>query len=197
MNVSVKPKRCRSCGKTFTPFRTTGVVCSVTCAIEFSKTKPDKAKALRLRAAKTEKREGRERAKTIGKRLQEAQRAFNAWILWRDRNQPCICCGHVDSRGAGYRGAGIWNAGHYKPAGSNAALRFDETNVHKQRASPCNMEKSGNLIAYREGLIKRIGLSAVERLEGPQPQIKWTHDQLIQIKLEYRRRLREAMKGSE
>ena len=38
---------------------------------------------------------------------------------------------------------------------------------------------------YRLGLIKRIGQAAVDRIEGPLPETKWTIDQAKAIKAEY------------
>lgn len=182
---SYKPRKCRQCGDWFTPARPLQPVCGVPCAILFSR--EQKAKKVKREATKA-KRAWRERTKSIGQRLSEADRAFGAWVRWRDRNEACICC--PDSIETGWQGL-YWNAGHYKPKGSNAALRFDEKNVHKQRVQ-CNKWKSGNLTDYRQGLIRKIGLSEVERLEGPQPSVKWDHDELIAIKAEYSRRLREA-----
>ena len=43
---------------------------------------------------------------------------------------------------------------------------------------------------YRVGLIAKIGLAEVERLEGPHPPSKWTIDQLKGIKAEYKRRVK-------
>lgn len=176
-----KPRKCKAagCDLYFVPFLSTQKACSTKCAIAISRAAIAKQERKEERAWK---REGRERLKTISKRLQEAQRAFNAWIRWRDRNEPCISCGTLT--------ADTWHAGHYKPAGANAALRFNALNVHRQ-CEPCNTWKSGDLVSYRVRLVAKIGLEAVERLEGPQPEVKWTHDQLIAIRREYQRRLRE------
>ena len=44
-------------------------------------------------------------------------------------------------------------------------MRFNEDNVHIQCAT-CNNYLSGNLIEYRKGLIKKIGVDKVEALEN-------------------------------
>jgi hypothetical protein len=156
-------------------------VCSPVCALLYAK----KQEAKKLRR---EKMQGRERLKTISDRLKEAQKPFNAWIRWRDRNDPCISC---ERNNVGVK----WNAGHYCSIGANSALRFDEANVHKQ-CEHCNSFNSGAIALYRPRLIEKIGLAEVERLEGPHEPVKWTHERLIGIRDAYRRRLREARKSA-
>lgn len=59
------------------------------------------------------------------------------------------------------------------------------------------MHLSSNLIAYRAGLVKKIGLEAVERLEGPHAPLKLTIAEIIEMKAFYRaeiRRIGEAKK---
>ena len=55
------------------------------------------------------------------------------------------------------------------------------------------MQADGNLVLYRAELIRRIGLAEVERLEGPQPQRKFTIPDLREIRDKYRALAREAM----
>jgi hypothetical protein len=82
------------------------------------------------------------------------------------------------------------NAGHYLSTAARPELRFHEHNVWRQ-CEQCNTYLSGNLIPYRANLIQRIGLPAVEALEGPHPAAKWTIDDLKAIKADYRDRLKE------
>jgi hypothetical protein len=70
------------------------------------------------------------------------------------------------------------------------ALRFDEDNCHRQ-CVPCNQHKSGNAIEYRIGLVARIGVGRVERLEGPHAAAKHSIEELKAIKLKYRARLKQ------
>ena len=117
-----------------------------------------------------------EAIKPLSKWLKEAQAAFNRWIRKRDEALPCISCGRFHS--------GAYDAGHYRSVGAAGPLRFDPANVHRQ-CVPCNQHKSGNVIEYRLGLIQRIGLAEVERIEGPLPDVKWTKEQAIAIKAKY------------
>lgn len=111
-----------------------------------------------------------------------AQTAFNAWIRKRDAGLPCISCGVPD-------GKGKRNAGHYRPAHVNAALRFSEINCHGQ-CEACNTSLSGNLINYRKGLVLKIGLEAVECLENCNTIQRWTIEEFKNIEIDYKARLR-------
>ncbi len=75
---------------------------------------------------------------------QQAQNAFNAYIRYRDRNEPCISCERFHE--------GQYHAGHYRTTGANPELRFNEDNCHKQCA-PCNNHLSGNIEKYTPNLI--------------------------------------------
>lgn len=167
----MKPKKCRVCPNTFTPVNSLQVVCSPKCAIDYAVEKSEKAAKKRQAKAK---REFRNTDKKF--LLEKAQKVFNEWIRERDISEPCISCGYI-SDGKNSR---QWHAGHYRPAGQNSALRFNELNVHKQ-CSICNNYKSGNLVAYRENLIRKIGLEEVERLETEKTTKKWTVEELHEI----------------
>lgn len=84
----------------------------------------------------------------------KAQDVFNAWIRKRDDGKPCISCGKYTTL----------QAGHFYSAGHHNNLRFHENNCAGQCVR-CNYHLHGNLTSYREGLIKRIGLEAVEELD--------------------------------
>jgi hypothetical protein len=102
-----------------------------------------------------EKKERSERLKTRSEWMQDLQDVFNTFIRTRDKDKPCISCGTF---------TGKMNAGHYKSVGGSPELRFNELNVHKQ-CEYCNTHLSANLIEYRIGLVKRIGVDIVEFLE--------------------------------
>lgn len=91
---------------------------------------------------------------SIPRLLKKAQTVFNAWIRERDKYAGCISCG-----------APVSEAGHYFSAGHHSALRFNELNVNGQ-CTRCNCFLSGNLIKYRQGLIKKYGEQKVALLEN-------------------------------
>lgn len=178
-------RKCVHCRQPFEPtYNTLKVTCSPECSLAWIRAKPDRAAAHRARAERKALAEHRKANKTSGKAAAEAQTAFNAWIRARDKGWPCISCGHPDD------GTRKRNAGHYIPVGRSPALRFDENNCHGQ-CEPCNSFKSGNLVEYRAGLIRRVGLAEVERLEAPHELPRRTREDFEEIAREYRQRLRE------
>jgi hypothetical protein len=176
-----RPRICRECKTRFTPARPLQVVCSPLCALA-------QARAQSVKAIAARDRERAQALKTHRDLIREAQAAFNAYIRLRDRALPCISCGRTDRQ--------HWDAGHYLTTGARPELRFDEANVHKQ-CVPCNQHLSGNLIAYRKGLIERMGLDVVERLEGPHAPAKWSREELIALRQTYMAKVRELRKGLE
>tara|TARA_R110000751_G_scaffold276013_1_gene376935 strand:- start:204 stop:689 length:486 start_codon:yes stop_codon:yes gene_type:complete len=121
--------------------------------------------------------------KTASQWRVEAQTAFNAYIRYRDRDQPCISCdASGDHEGLG----GYWDAGHYRSRGAAKHLSFNLWNCVKQ-CSRCNRYLSGNVVEYRIRLIARIGLNRVEALEHNNDTVK--HD------IAYLRRIKKIFKA--
>jgi hypothetical protein len=161
-------------------------VCSPACAAVHGRRETQKQE-------RAQDRERKQALKRKGDHLSEAQAAFNAYIRYRDRDQPCICCGSHDASGAGGLGGG-WDAGHWLSRGHAPHLRFHEQNVHKQRKG-CNRPGGTTRARYREGLVGRIGLPAVLELERLEYETHllgngFSVDELIAIKTEYRAKLR-------
>jgi hypothetical protein len=179
-----RSKACAQCGGPFIVVRPLQQVCSPTCARR--KVNADKAKQrLEFRARKAA-------IKTIPELIREAQTSFNAYIRHRDKDQPCICCGHP--LGTGEVG-GAFDCGHYRSVGSASHLRFDERNAHGQR-KVCNRYGAGRAVDYRIGLIARRGLAVVEALETDNRVHRWTREELIQIRDTYRAKVK-ALKEQE
>jgi hypothetical protein len=172
----MRKKKCKSCGEVFQPERAFQSCCSPKCAISYVREMKEKKERKDLKRRK-------EALKTKSELLKEAQAAFNAWIRYRDRDAPCISCGRAHK--------GQYHAGHYKTTAAHPELRFNDDNVHKQ-CSACNNHLSGNILNYRENLVKKIGIERVEILEGPHEPLKLTHDEIRQIKKKYTLMLREA-----
>ncbi len=85
----------------------------------------------------------------------KAQVVFNAWVRNRDKDLPCVSCGSWNTE----------HASHYYSAGQHNNLRFHEDNVWLA-CKRCNYFLHGNLIPYRQELIKRIGIERVEALDN-------------------------------
>lgn len=91
---------------------------------------------------------------SIPKLTAKAQDVFNRWVRNRDKDRGCISCGRP-----------VTEAGHYLSRGHYSALRFNEINTNGQ-CTRCNCFLSGNLIHYRQGLVKRYGENKVLMLEN-------------------------------
>jgi DNA repair exonuclease SbcCD ATPase subunit len=173
----LRERKCVICAERFKQARAMQKVCSPTCAAIHVRREKEKAD-------RKETRERKAALKTRSQWLKEAQAALNRWIREvRDAGEPCISCGRHHE--------GQYHAGHYLARGSHPHLALVEANLAKQCA-PCNTHLSGNQLNFRVGLIKRIGLAAVEALEADQTPRKWTIDQLKTIKADYLKRLKEA-----
>lgn len=183
----MKPKQCKSCGVSFAPTRPLQSVCSVACSLALATKQRERKAAQDAREQRRSRREALEKVKTRGEHLREAQAAFNAFVRLRDADLPCISCGRPATWG------GQWDCGHYRSVGSSPSLRFDPNNTAKQ-CLPCNRHLSGNLIRMRVGLISRIGLAEVERLEGPQQPLKLTIPEIQELKAFYRAEVRRLTK---
>ncbi len=180
--LSGKPKRCKVCRSEFVPRQGFQTWCSPDCGYKLSQAKQSKERAKVDKAERAEIRQAKERIKSRGDHLKDAQAAFNAWIRERDAPLPCISCGRHHE--------GQYHAGHYRTTAAAPELRFEPLNVHKQCA-PCNNHMSGNIVEYRINLVKKIGVEAVEWLEGPHEPAKLTIEDIKAITAKYRALVRE------
>lgn len=171
----MKKKKCKACKEPFQPFNSLQKACSPSCAIDL--VNQDKRKKFDKQT-----REMKERIKTRSQWLKEAQTAFNAYVRERDKDEPCISCQRHHT--------GQYHAGHYRSVGSAPELRFNELNNNKQ-CSPCNNHLSGNLIPYRVNLIDKIGIDAMNWLEGPHEAQKWSIEDIKEIKQYYKDKIKE------
>ena len=180
-------KRCRKCSSLFEPLRPLQVVCSPACSLAWAKTQAAQRAEKAARAA--ERREARKRIATPSEAARKAQAQFNKWVRLMDRGVPCVSCGHPDD------GSRQRHASHYRPAGSNPALRFEPENCWAS-CQRCNSHLSGNLTAYRLELIRRIGIERVEWLESHHDLPHRTVSDFRAIESEYRKRIRAIEKQS-
>lgn len=182
-----KPKKhkCRVCKGEYEKKDSFQTWCSPLCGYKYSqkmiKKKEDEDRKERVRYLKKRK----EKIKTKHDLTREAQEAFNRFVVQRDWGNPCICCNKHPQREDIIAGS-PWHAGHYLSVGAHPEKRFDEDNVHKQRAY-CNKNRQGDSGDYRKNLIEKIGLKRVLELESPRPQNKYTHDELREIRDRYRK----------
>ena len=173
-NKKLRKKKCKTCKEWFIPKSSFQVVCeSVDCAVSYAKKEMVKKQNQTKKAFNQSDK---------SKLKEKAQFWFNKFIRLRDKNLPCISCGHTQGR--------QFHAGHFRPVGANQQLRFNEFNCHKQ-CSICNNYKSGNLADYRINLINRIGLENVEALEKDNSVKKYSEVELKEIIETYKNKCKE------
>ena len=113
------------------------------------------------------------------------------------RNGQCVCvtCGKVDSWDSGIKGI---HCGHFLASRRNSIL-LEEDNCEPQ-CSKCNYYGSGMANEFRIWMLKMKGIEVIERLEAlKRTSVSWTHDELVDMRLEFNRRLKAAeltMKGT-
>ena len=177
--MAVSKRKCKACGDYVREFIVTpkGVFCNIDSAVKYAYKNKSKGADL---VHKQKKKAFRSNDKKL--RSDMAQQAFNKYIRFRDKDSVCISCGRNHS--------GQYHAGHYRTRGAHPDLKFEEYNCHKQCA-PCNNHLSGNISNYRINLIKKIGIDNVDWLEGPHEPKKYTCEDLKEIEILYKSKLKD------
>lgn len=187
-----RPKKCRNaaCATKFIPQRLGQAVCSPACALATAPANREKARKSLATIERREIKVRKEKLKSKGEHMKDAQRAFNQYIRARDQlaGHACISSG----KPLDWSGNAV-DAGHYRSVGAAPHLRFDERNCHAQSKQD-NRFLSGNAVDYRVGLIARIGLAEVESLEADHSVRKYTIADLKAITAAYRAKTR-ALQG--
>jgi len=190
-----KPKKCanRACRAPYMPDPKRPFLnwCCDECALAIALDKLAKQKRAKQKVERADDKKKLDAYKSIPDLKAEAQVVFNRWVRMRDEleERPCICCDRMPTGGALTGGA--WDAAHYRSRGSADHLRYDERNVFRSMKN-CNTYGHTD---YRGGLIRRIGLEAVEALECDNTIIKWTREMLEEIKARYTAKIKELKKA--
>ena len=175
-------RRCRCCKK-YSAVESGLVVnggyyCDYDCATRYGMANKEKGKRIKHRE---QKREYVSNKLTTRKRA--AKEICHLYIRTRDKDKPCPCCG--EPLGDDF------HAGHFWESGNFPFLRFDEDNIHGQKAS-CNIFKGGDSGFYRQNLIERIGLERVQYLDDNRSnKVKLTADDYREIEAKYKAKLKE------
>jgi len=182
-----KPTNCKVCTCAFTKARPLQKVCGLACAMELARQQVDRKAAKAQAQERKQTRAKLDAMRTKPQLVKLAQTAFNGFIRARDAGKACISCGApLQSAQVG----GAFDCGHYRSVGSAVHMRFTEDNAHGQ-CKHCNSHLAGNHVAYRQGLIARIGLRAVELIEADNTLRKYTKEGLIEIARHYRAEARK------
>lgn len=122
----------------------------------------------------------------------KAIKIFNAWIRERDRNGDtfqCVSCRNHKVIKSLPQGGSNYHAGHFIPAGTCEALRFDEVNVNGE-CLQCNYFSGDHLLGYRYTIIKKWGEEQLKRIEmiekiSKRKSKKWSRIELVEIIMRY------------
>jgi len=166
--------RCKNCKEKFEPIRFNHKYClkdeCVRAFVAEAKEKMWKQTKVRMKND----------IKTNSDWLKEAQVVFNRYIRERDKGLNCISCGKQPKK---------QNCGHFYSQGGHANVRFDEDNCNLQ-CEHCNTFLSGNLLNYREGLLKRIGEAKLDALSQRANETrKYTNDELQELIKKYKKKI--------
>lgn len=168
--------RCKNCKEKFDPVRFNQKYC-------FNKMCVDAwVQEAKVKNWKKTKKKMQEDLETIQDLVKATQIVFNKYIRLRDKDELCISCKQKPKKS---------NAGHYYNANNHWNVRFDENNVHLQ-CEHCNTFLSGNLINYRENLLKKIGEGKFQLLEAEANKTrKFTKEELKEIIETYKKKIKE------
>ena len=185
----MRPKKCPECGEKYQPTRQLQPCCdNMECNASYGLRHIEATrKRRRMQEMNVQKADRKviklklDAIKPRGKLIAEADRAFCAYIRFRDQLAGYLCIS--SGKPLDWSGNNV-DAGHYRSRGSAPHLRYDERNCHAQSKHD-NRYLSGNAVDYRIGLISRIGLAEVEALEADQKPRKYSNDDLIAINAKY------------
>ena len=175
----MKQKKCRYCKELFTPINSLQKNCFEPLCVS------DWINEVKEKNWKKKKSKMKMDLMTIQDYVKLAQTVFNKYIRLRDADNVCISCGKKPLKE---------NAGHFYNANNHWSVRFDERNVHLQ-CEHCNTYLSGNLIYYRENLLKKIGIEEFENLSAEAMKTrKFTIEELKEIIATYKKKCNELEK---
>lgn len=179
----IKTTKCKHCPTRFIKFRMEQKTClNPDCLVKQGRIEAAKRQARMEREQRAEKKARLRELNPLQYWLKRAEKAVNAFIRERDKDQPCISCGTYD--------ASTWHAGHWISVGASSALRYDQANIHKQ-CHQCNWYEGGKSTDYEARLPARIGQAEVDRLKYARRERKWTREDCLAIEVEFRSRLKE------
>lgn len=185
-NSKRKCAYCKERKKSETMFiRGAQAFCNKEHYIEYQVASKDRLVSTGRKIQRAEVKERKQKLKTLSDHNKEAQAAVNAYIRARDFGKPCISCGSTPEQKRG----GTMDAGHYRSRGAASHLRFNVLNIAGQCVR-CNRYNSGNAVDFRIGLIERIGIDLVEKLESDNEPRKFDVDYLNRVKRIFNKRAR-------
>ena len=164
----------------------------------------DRARKAREKRERSEHRKAKAGLETWREANKKAQASFNKLRRLMEKGKPCCSCGRDEAEveySESWKPGGAWDCGHYLTRGARPDLRFIFINTWRQCKS-CNggsgkYTRKNHTVGqeYKERLIDRIGIEAVEWLEGPPITRKYSIEELREIKTECNKWARELEKS--
>ncbi|WP_419795096.1 recombination protein NinG [Pseudomonas palleroniana] len=203
-----KPKKCRvaACRASFVPAQPFQTWCSPDCAVTIIRQRQEKQHKSFAQRERREIKVRKEALKSRADHMKDAEKSVRDYRRTYELSigSGCMSCGESQESilaAQGWKTGGAFDAGHFLGKGARPELRLVPNNIWLQCKS-CNAGSSkyarkGQTVsqAFREGLIARIGLEAVEALEADHTPRKETIEQLKAITAKYRAMTRELKKG--
>ena len=176
--------RCKNCKELFEVKRFNSKYCDkLDCKTIEAMQNLEKLKQKEQKDWSKRKKEIKKGMETVQELMKITQVTFNKYIRLRDKGLPCISCGVTMLKKI--------NACHYYSSGGHKALTFNTDNVHSG-CERCNSYLAGNLTEYRKGLIERIGIESVERLDELAHETrKYSREELRELNEYYKQKIKE------
>lgn len=203
-----KPKRCKVCPERFTPRNSLQVVCSPLCGSTLARRTREAKEAQLAREDRKSTRERKERLKTYGDHVADAEKAVRDFRRLEELSlgSGCMSCRKSQEEiiaAQGWKTGGAFDAGHWMGKGARPELRLEPMNIWLQ-CKGCNggsakYARKGESVkeGFESGVIERIGKEAAEALKNDHRARHYTVDELKAITKEYRAKVRELKKTQE
>lgn len=202
-------RRCKYCGESTRNFVVYGIMafCNADHAAKWAYENKSKGANKIKREKDAQHRERKREFKKNDRpwQIKQTQSAFNKmrvleellWFAERNLEPTCISCGRE-------LGNDQWCCGHNKTRGAQPGLRFDRNNTFLQHNQRCNMQLSGDIggtkstRGYKRGLIERFGeekgQEIIDYCDRNTSLVKWTCEELEEMRKEFNARAREIRK---
>lgn len=205
-----KPKRCKSpeCRQMFTPANSMQTVCHYKCGLVIAAIQRKKKEAQLAREDRKDTRERKERLKTYGDHVADAEKAVRDFRRLEELalGSGCMSCGKSQEEvkaAQGWKIGGAFDAGHWMGKGARPELRLEPFNIWLQ-CKACNggsakYARKGESVkeGFEAGVIARIGEEAAMALKHDHRARHYTVDDLKAITKEYRAKTRELKKAKD
>ncbi|HAT1562057.1 TPA: recombination protein NinG [Raoultella ornithinolytica] len=194
-------RKCKICNEWFYPAYPNIRWCSPEHGTALAIQLHEKKKAKERSQEQQQQLQQHKKERAIWRQRKDAVKPLKHWIDYTQRTVNDICRETALANGEGCiscdtRNANAWHAGHYRTTAAAGHLRFNRININLQ-CDVCNTHKSGNIEAYRAGLVKKYGETAVQALENNNTPHRWTVEELKAIRLEALADLRALKKAQE